>query len=180
MRVADVVQKKQLSSDHSHSCLDCYPSDSTMSQTQQDSVSQWRLHVVPRVHPNNSSERKRCELLSNALQPELGYSGCPSLLSFDEMPEWFQHDNNRWTVRGYRPISDSVHESLRSLCYAHNETVNIYSISFRGSSSSLASGTSCGTLLADMTSLLQLMPPFSLCSCFQRPSAIHSRRCIIL
>lgn len=80
-----------------------------------------------RVPPNNSSGRKRRELVSNALQPELGYSGCPNLLSFDEMPEWFEHDNNRWIIRGYRPISDSVHKSLRSWCYAHNETVNIYS-----------------------------------------------------
>lgn len=82
---------------------------------------------LPRVPSNNSSVRKRRELASNALQPGLREPVCPYLLSFDKMPEWFQHDNNRLIIRGYRPISDSVHTSLRSWCYAHNETVNIYS-----------------------------------------------------
>lgn len=51
----------------------------------------------------------------------------PALLSFDEMPEWFQHDNNQWILDGYRPISGSSRASFRSWRYFHNETVNIYS-----------------------------------------------------
>lgn len=82
---------------------------------------------LPRVPSNNSSVRKRRELASNVSQPGSGEPVCPDLLSFDKMPEWFQHDNNRLIMRGYRPIPDSVHSSLRSWCYAHNETVNIYS-----------------------------------------------------
>jgi adiponectin receptor len=50
-----------------------------------------------------------------------------SLLSFDEMPRWFQDDNNRLILHGYRPISDSFPKSLGSLMRLHNETFNIYS-----------------------------------------------------
>lgn len=52
--------------------------------------------------------------------------GRQALLSFDEMPEWFQHDNNQWILHSYRPISGSVRASFRSWWYLHNETVNIY------------------------------------------------------
>ena len=54
-------------------------------------------------------------------------AGRQVLLSFDEMPQWFQDDNNEWVLQGYRPISDSVRASFRSWWYLHNETVNIYS-----------------------------------------------------
>jgi adiponectin receptor len=50
-----------------------------------------------------------------------------SLLSFDELPKWFQDDNNRLIYRGYRPISDSFPECFCSLSRLHNETFNIYS-----------------------------------------------------
>lgn len=53
-------------------------------------------------------------------------AGRPALLSFDEMPEWFQDDNNQWILDGYRPISGSARASFRSWWYLHNETVNIY------------------------------------------------------
>ncbi|KAH7010763.1 hemolysin-III related-domain-containing protein [Microdochium trichocladiopsis] len=56
-----------------------------------------------------------------------GEAGRPALLSFDEMPEWFQHENNQWILHGYRPISGSFPASFRSWWYIHNETVNIYS-----------------------------------------------------
>lgn len=49
-----------------------------------------------------------------------------SLLSFDQMSEWFKLDNNPWIIRGYRPISHSTRVSFRSWWYLHNETVNIY------------------------------------------------------
>ena len=53
--------------------------------------------------------------------------GRPRLLSFHEMPQWFQKSNNKWVRRGYRPPSNSVRASFRSWWYLHNETVNIYS-----------------------------------------------------
>ena len=84
-----------------------------------------RLRGPPNV--NESDERKGREMENDAFQSGSGEAGRPALLSFDEMPEWFQHDNNRWIVRGYRPISNSVRASFRSWWYPHNETVNIYS-----------------------------------------------------
>ncbi|PVH68597.1 HlyIII-domain-containing protein [Cadophora sp. DSE1049] len=54
-------------------------------------------------------------------------AGRPLLLSFDEMPEWFRHESNRWVLHGYRPISGSARTSFSSWSYIHNETVNIYS-----------------------------------------------------
>ena len=51
----------------------------------------------------------------------------PTLLLFDEMPDWFRREFNQWILRGYRPISGSVHTSFSSLLYIHNESINIYS-----------------------------------------------------
>lgn len=51
----------------------------------------------------------------------------PNLVSFDEMPEWFQRENNQSIHHSYRPISGSVRTSIRSWSYIHNESVNIYS-----------------------------------------------------
>ena len=51
----------------------------------------------------------------------------PTLLSFDEMPDWFRREFNQWILRGYRPISGSIYTSFGSLLYIHNESVNIYS-----------------------------------------------------
>lgn len=51
----------------------------------------------------------------------------PVLLSFEEMPEWFQIENNQWIHHGYRPISGSAQTSFYSWSYLHNESVNIYS-----------------------------------------------------
>ncbi|KAI1052301.1 hypothetical protein LB507_007581 [Fusarium sp. FIESC RH6] len=53
--------------------------------------------------------------------------GRPVLLSFDQMPEWFRIESNKWVHHGYRPISGSVHTSFCSWSYLHNESVNIYS-----------------------------------------------------
>lgn len=49
----------------------------------------------------------------------------PILLSFDEIPEWYQ--DNPHIHHGYRPVSGSAAASLGSWRYIHNETVNIYS-----------------------------------------------------
>lgn len=49
----------------------------------------------------------------------------PTLLSFTELPEWYQ--DNPHIHLGYRPVSGSAAASLASWRYVHNETVNIYS-----------------------------------------------------
>lgn len=59
--------------------------------------------------------------------PKTDQIGLPVLLSFDQMPEWFQLVSNRWILHGYRPISGSVHTSFCSWSYMHNESINIYS-----------------------------------------------------
>jgi len=46
------------------------------------------------------------------------------LLNFNEIAPWRQE--NRWVRGGYRPLSNSVHESVKSLFYLHNESMNIY------------------------------------------------------
>lgn len=48
----------------------------------------------------------------------------PTLLSFNEIPEWYQ--DNHHIHHGYRPVSGSAAASLASWRYVHNETVNIY------------------------------------------------------
>ena len=59
--------------------------------------------------------------------PRRDKAGRPNLLAFDEMPEWFQRENNQFIHHSYRPISGSVRTSIRSWAYIHNESVNIYS-----------------------------------------------------
>ncbi|RAL04421.1 hemolysin III family protein [Aspergillus ibericus CBS 121593] len=49
----------------------------------------------------------------------------PVLLSYDEIPEWYQ--DNEYIRHGYRPVSNSTHACFASWLYLHNETVNIYS-----------------------------------------------------
>jgi adiponectin receptor len=48
----------------------------------------------------------------------------PRLLSFGEMPDWYQ--DNCHITGGYRPISNSYSGSFASWCYLHNEFVNIH------------------------------------------------------
>lgn len=48
-----------------------------------------------------------------------------SLLSWDDLPEWSK--DNEYIKTGFRPISNSYIDSLRSCFYVHNETGNIYS-----------------------------------------------------
>lgn len=65
--------------------------------------------------------------MDNTSGSRSGDAGRLALLSFDEMPEWFQRDNNQWILHGYRPISGSTRVSFCSWWYLHNETINIYS-----------------------------------------------------
>jgi adiponectin receptor len=48
-----------------------------------------------------------------------------TLLSYHEIPEWYQ--DNEFICHGYRPVSNSTHACFASLFSLHNETVNIYS-----------------------------------------------------
>jgi len=44
---------------------------------------------------------------------------------WDDLPSWQQ--DNHFIQSGYRPASNSFHQSFASLRYVHNESVNIYS-----------------------------------------------------
>ncbi|CAN8103995.1 unnamed protein product [Discula destructiva] len=48
-----------------------------------------------------------------------------ALLLYDELPEWAKH--NEHIHSGWRVESNSYKECLKSMCYIHNETGNIYS-----------------------------------------------------
>ena len=50
--------------------------------------------------------------------------GRPELLTYDQIPEWYQ--DNQYVLTGYRPVSGSVRLSIRSWFYIHNESINIY------------------------------------------------------
>jgi adiponectin receptor len=52
------------------------------------------------------------------------YAACPKLLTFQELPAWYQ--DNPWIRTGYRPILYSTWKCLQSLSYLHNETLNIF------------------------------------------------------
>ncbi|KAI1385588.1 mPR-like GPCR protein [Hypoxylon trugodes] len=47
-----------------------------------------------------------------------------ALLSYSEIPEWYQ--DNPYIRRGYRPVLQSVRACFASWMYIHNETMNIY------------------------------------------------------
>lgn len=80
-----------------------------------------------RVALKESEVREGREIEDDASESGLEEAGRSALLTFDDMPQWFQDDNNEWIPHGYRPISDSVRASFGSWWYLHNETVNIYS-----------------------------------------------------
>ncbi|KAI9154661.1 HlyIII-domain-containing protein [Paramyrothecium foliicola] len=46
------------------------------------------------------------------------------LLLFDELPEWAK--DNEFILSGWRPETNSQWECIKSMCYIHNETGNIY------------------------------------------------------
>jgi adiponectin receptor len=68
---------------------------------------------------------KRREMAAESCKSDETQRG--TLLSYDELPEWYRRDNNQWILHHYRHISNSVGASFRSWCYLHNETINIYS-----------------------------------------------------
>ncbi|KAH8820307.1 mPR-like GPCR protein [Xylogone sp. PMI_703] len=58
-------------------------------------------------------------------QQAQGRGGRPVLLSYNDIPEWYQ--DSKFILRGYRPESKSAYSCLASWVYLHNETVNIFS-----------------------------------------------------
>jgi adiponectin receptor len=80
-----------------------------------------------RVPPREPETSKRRAMEDDTSRSRSGQAGRPALLSFNDMPQWFQDDNNKWILHGYRPISGSTRASFRSWWYLHNETLNIYS-----------------------------------------------------
>ena len=49
----------------------------------------------------------------------------PLLLTYDEIPEWYQ--DNEYILYGYRPPTNSTAKCFASWVYVHNETFNIFS-----------------------------------------------------
>ena len=83
-----------------------------------------RLRASP-PQLSKTNERQGIESMEDTAVKAV--KGRPVLLSFDQMPEWFRIESNKWVHHGYRPISGSVHTSFCSWSYLHNESVNIYS-----------------------------------------------------
>ncbi|KAJ0413350.1 hemolysin-III related-domain-containing protein [Aspergillus carlsbadensis] len=81
---------------------------------------------APRLRLSPTQPPEGMESISKTA-PKAGKAGSPVLLSFDEMPEWFRRESNRWILLGYRPISGSARASFCSWSYIHNESVTIYS-----------------------------------------------------
>jgi adiponectin receptor len=84
-----------------------------------------RLRLPPPQPPELHRGQRMGSISDTAFKA--GKAGRPVLLSFDEMPEWFQRESNQWILHRYRPISGSAHASFCSWLYIHNESVNIYS-----------------------------------------------------
>lgn len=116
-------RRKRISSISLQLTIKLRPSDIAHHQARQGMASTPRL----RVPPKEPEASKRRAMEGDAFRSGSGGARRPTLLSFDEMPQWFQDDNNKWILHGYRPISGSTRASFRSWCYLHNETVNIYS-----------------------------------------------------
>jgi adiponectin receptor len=84
-----------------------------------------RLRVPPPQSPQGHNGQKM-KSISDATSTA-SKAGRPVLFSFEEMPEWFRRESNKWVHHGYRPISGSARASFYSWSYIHNESVNIYS-----------------------------------------------------
>ncbi|KAH7132860.1 hypothetical protein EDB81DRAFT_845461 [Dactylonectria macrodidyma] len=72
-----------------------------------------RLQVPP-PQPPEAHKGRGMESISDTAS-KAGKAGRPVLLSFDEMPEWFQRESNQWILHGYRPISGSARASICNL-----------------------------------------------------------------
>ncbi|KAI0835988.1 mPR-like GPCR protein [Hypoxylon sp. FL0890] len=83
------------------------------------------------AEPRSSADEKQqssfgsAEVLPRSSQSEKHKnSHRHSLVSFDEIPEWYQ--DNPYVRQGYRPVSHSARACFGSWMYVHNESMNIY------------------------------------------------------
>jgi adiponectin receptor len=95
---------------------DCVAESQAVLTNSMDSRDNSRDEKTSSFTVDNGSATASTEILS---------PGRPALLSYDDMPEWFQ--DNKFIKHGYRPLSDSTRACLASWLYVNNETVNIYS-----------------------------------------------------
>ena len=94
-------------------------------QTQQQMASAPHLRV-PHSQPLQECQQHGTNSIDDT-SPRYDNTARLALLTFDEMPQWFREESNKWILHGYRPISGSAQASFRSWSYLHNESVNIYS-----------------------------------------------------
>lgn len=50
----------------------------------------------------------------------------PALCTYEELPDWYRHQESPYILGSYRPVSHSCNASFQSLTYLHNESLNIY------------------------------------------------------
>lgn len=74
-----------------------------------------------RTHSSHEDPRPTASRPSGINDSDAGW---PKLLTFQELPVWYQ--DNPCIRTGYRPIFHSTWKCLQSLLYLHNETLNIY------------------------------------------------------
>lgn len=80
-----------------------------------------RLQFSP--HPSMTHTEQGDSPISPS--PPSAGKGRKVLLPIGQLPSW--HQDNKFILHGYRPISGSARLSFRSWSYIHNESVNIYS-----------------------------------------------------
>jgi|SRR5687768_1617686 adiponectin receptor len=81
-----------------------------------------RVQFQPWQSPDVQREPEMKPISGSASKPQHRV-----LLLYNELPEWFKQESNRWIHHGYWPISASARLSFSSWLYIHNETINIYS-----------------------------------------------------
>ncbi|OTB00617.1 hypothetical protein M426DRAFT_324171 [Hypoxylon sp. CI-4A] len=96
---------------------------STEMTTNCDSSSATRPSVDEKKQP--SFESAEISATSSHSKSEGEDRHSQRLVSFDDIPEWYQ--DNPYVRQGYRTVSYSTRECLSSWMYMHNETLNIYS-----------------------------------------------------
>jgi adiponectin receptor len=89
-----------------------------------------------RSESSDSEEKRESRVEPLALPLHHNIDQAADLLSYEEIPEWYQ--DNPWIRRGYRPVSYSVKSCLRSWARLHNELVNIHSHLFAATAFLLA------------------------------------------
>ncbi|CAG8226752.1 unnamed protein product [Penicillium salamii] len=81
------------------------------------------------MNPNPTPRQRKTSPFPPIARSELSLESSSekqsTLLSYDELPEWYQ--DNEFIHHGYRPVSRSIRACISSWLALHTETVNIYS-----------------------------------------------------